>query len=95
MQNSEALFLRGASFSSLADGCRIIGGLTASIWGLIFVMKCILSKMKKSGKAIKAVTKVYNFVNESALIILLIFSFNEVTLYCLASFKIASETDSS
>ena len=37
---------------------------------------------------LNAITKLYAFINESALIILLIFTFNEVTLYGFATLKI-------
>lgn len=52
-------------------------------------MKRVVAKFKyNEGTFSNAVTKVHAFINESALIILLVFTFNEVTLYGLATLKI-------
>jgi hypothetical protein len=52
-------------------------------------MKCVVGRLKKKeGGLFNAVTKVRGFINESALIVLLMFTFNEVTLYGFATLKI-------
>jgi len=57
---------------------------------MILVLKCVVAKLKKKQGNIHTFSmKLYEFVNESALILVLILTFNEVSLYGLASFKIA------
>jgi hypothetical protein len=60
------------------------------MWVMILVLKCVLAKLKKKqGNKYTVALKLHDFVNESALVLLLILTFNEIALYGLASFKIA------
>ncbi len=57
---------------------------------LVVVTKIAVAKLKLNGGSALASAKTFhNVLNESALIILFIFTFNEVSIYGFASLKIA------
>lgn len=82
--------MRGSQFEYLIEFAKIVAIITLAMWLMIVVLKCVLVKLKKKqGNKYAVALKLHDFVNESALVLLLILTFNEVALYGLGSFKIA------
>lgn len=87
IQDDESLFLRGSPFAYLIDYALVVAALTAALWACILVGRC--AGKAQSGRAAGFAVKLFSLIDEGGPIALLAFSFNEVTLYGLASLKIA------
>lgn len=81
--------MRGSAFEYSIDWFKLVVILTACLWILIVVLKLIVSRLTETTTNRYIITtKILYFLNQSAIILLLCFTINEVTLYSLASLKI-------
>ena len=81
--------MRGSAFEYSIDWLKIVVIITGCLWALVIVLKCVVAQFKSTTTNRYIITtKILYFLNQSALILLLCFTINEVTLYSLASLKI-------